>query len=192
MLWLVRCVSPLTKQGWGGVHLFGPLAISWQEHNLIQSKVIWLSHSSLEPRLSIPDFASQLWRKNGGKAWKDFSRDTVALWRQSTIRESNTSHGMFLLCIAEGLRERCKSQNQVQGDRVTWLVGSLFTKRSYSSRLDILVVTVLPKYWSLCMRTTKKPFIRSANWKHDCLSVRSHVLGGLQPMSANHVWLCHQ
>ena len=24
---------------------------------------------SLEPRLSVPDFVSQLWRKIGGKAW---------------------------------------------------------------------------------------------------------------------------
>ena len=51
------------------------------------------------------------------------------------------SHRMFLLCIAEGLRERrCESQDQVQGDRVTWRVGSLFTKCNYSSQLDILVV----------------------------------------------------
>ena len=34
--------------------------------------------ASLEPRLSVPDFVSQLWRKIGGRAWKDFSRDTVA------------------------------------------------------------------------------------------------------------------
>ena len=33
---------------------------------------------SLEPRLSVPDCVSQLWRKIGGKAWTDFSRDTVA------------------------------------------------------------------------------------------------------------------
>ena len=32
----------------------------------------------LEPRLSVPDFVSQLWRKIGGKAWTDFSRDMVA------------------------------------------------------------------------------------------------------------------
>ena len=75
---------------------------------------------SLEPRLSVPDFVSQLWRKIGGKAWKDFSRDTVAPWCQSTNSESNTSHGMFLLCNAEGLRKRrCESQNEVQGNRVT-------------------------------------------------------------------------
>ena len=75
--------------------------------------------------------------------------------------ESNTSHGMFLLCT-ESLRERRNESNQVQGNGVTWRVGSLFTKRSYSNRLDILVATALPKYWSLCMRATKKPFIRSA------------------------------
>ena len=33
---------------------------------------------SLEPRLYVPDFVSQLWRKIGGKAWKDLARDTVA------------------------------------------------------------------------------------------------------------------
>ena len=38
-----------------------------------------------------------------------------------------------------------KSQHQVQGDRVTCRVGSFFTKCSYSSQLDILVVTALPK-----------------------------------------------
>ena len=80
---------------------------------------------------------------------------------QATIHESNTSHG--LLCIAKGLRERsCKSQNQAQGDRVTWCVGSLFTKRRYSSWLDILVATALLKYWSLYMCATEKPFICSA------------------------------
>ena len=121
---------------------------------------------SLESRFSGPDFVSQLWRKIRGKAWTDFSRDTVAPWRQSTIRESNPSHGMFFLCTTESLR--CESQNQVQGDRVTWRVGSLFT----SSRLDILVATVLPKHWRLCMRATKKPYIRSAlinswaTWKY--------------------------
>ena len=34
--------------------------------------------TSLEPRLYVPDFVSQLWRKIGGKAWKDLARDTVA------------------------------------------------------------------------------------------------------------------
>ena len=34
--------------------------------------------ASLEPRLYVPDFVSQLWRKIGGKAWKDLARDTVA------------------------------------------------------------------------------------------------------------------
>ena len=34
--------------------------------------------SSLEPRLYVPDFVSQLWRKIGGKAWKDLAHDTVA------------------------------------------------------------------------------------------------------------------
>ena len=33
---------------------------------------------SLEPRLYVPDVVSQLWRKIGGKAWKDLARDTVA------------------------------------------------------------------------------------------------------------------
>ena len=33
---------------------------------------------SLQPRLSVPDFVSQLWRKIGGRAWKDFTHDTVA------------------------------------------------------------------------------------------------------------------
>ena len=42
-----------------------------------------------------------------------------------------------LLCIAKGLRERCESQNQAEGDKVTCCVDSLFIKRSYSSRLDI-------------------------------------------------------
>ena len=36
------------------------------------------AYPSLEPRLSVPDFVSQLWRKIGGRAWKDFARDTVA------------------------------------------------------------------------------------------------------------------
>ena len=42
---------------------------------------------SLEPRLSVPYFVSQLWRKIEGKAWKDFSRDMVAPLHQSTSRK---------------------------------------------------------------------------------------------------------
>ena len=40
-------------------------------------------------------------------------------------------------------------QDHIQGDRVTWRMGLLFIKRSYSSQLDIPVVTVLSKHRSL-------------------------------------------
>ena len=46
---------------------------------------------SLEPRLSVPDCVLQLWRKIGGKAWTDFSRDTVAPSSQQGL-----AHGWYV------------------------------------------------------------------------------------------------
>ena len=49
--------------------------------------------------------------------------------------------------VSEG--KKMQDRVQVQGERVTWRAGSSFIKRTpliYSSRLDILVVTALPKY----------------------------------------------
>ena len=50
-----------------------------------------------------------------------------------SAKATRHTESVFFLCIAEGLRERCESRNQVQGDRVTWRVDSLFIKCSYSS-----------------------------------------------------------
>ena len=52
--------------------LFTRLFLTW--------RCMWAGHEtiSLEPRLSFPDFVSQLWRKIRRKAWKDFPCDAVA------------------------------------------------------------------------------------------------------------------
>ena len=56
-----------------------------------------LDWCSLEPRLYVPDFVSQLWRKIGGKAWKDLARDTVVPWCH-TILEVRCKYGVTSWC----------------------------------------------------------------------------------------------
>ena len=106
-----------------------------------------LHFTSFEPRPSVPDFVSQLWRKIGGRAWKDFSRDTVAPWR-SDLPDVKVHVTRNVRVTADGPREM---QDHIQDSIVTWRIrtGLLFIKRSYSSGLEIPVVTVFPKHRSL-------------------------------------------
>ena len=66
----------------------------------------------------------------------------VAIYR--TLRY--TSHGMFVLLPTVRGKE---TQDHIQDSISTWRTGLLFIKRSYSSQLEIPVVTVLPKHRSL-------------------------------------------
>ena len=78
---------------------------------------------------------------------KDFSRDTVAPRDVRLPDVKDTSHGMFVLLPAVRGKEM---QDHIQDSIVvTWRTGLLFIKRSYSSRLEIPVVTVLQKHRSL-------------------------------------------
>ena len=129
------------------------LMVLWQ---LGATERTWWVCVSLEPRLPFRILSCSFGEKSEVKPGRI---SHVIRWHRDINLPSAkaTSHGMFCCCVLP--RERCESQNEVQGDRVTWRVGSLFTKRSYSSRLDILLVTGLPKYWSLCMGATKKLYI---------------------------------
>ena len=77
-----------------------------------------------------------------------------------TRREGNSSHWMFMLSCgvivySHAMIWRKEDAKPSQGVKVKWHVDSLLTKCSYSSQLDSLAVTTLPKYWSHCMGTIK-------------------------------------
>ena len=106
--------------------------------------------TSLEPRLSIPNFVSQLWRKIGGKAYKDFSCDVVAPWRHLPSTKATRHTECYSCCVlprAWGKDARVKTKSKAI--RVIGRVGSLFTKRSYRGWLDILVVKSFAKILKL-------------------------------------------
>ena len=72
-------------------------------------------------------------RKFTVRSLMDFSRDTVHRDVNLPGCEVNMSHGMFVfLCLREESRPSPRRQSDLA-------CGLLFTKRSYSSRLDILV-----------------------------------------------------
>ena len=83
---------------------------------------MWAGHEtiSLEPRLSFPDFVSELWRKVGRKVWKDFSCDVVAPRRQ--VYEMRRQYITQNVCVVvySQWSERKKMQDQV---KVTELPG---------------------------------------------------------------------
>ena len=60
-------------------HSFGSLCLValYQPGQLVVGVTV-IFHMHIVPRLSVPDFVSQLWIKIGRKAWNDFTHDTVA------------------------------------------------------------------------------------------------------------------
>ena len=110
---------------------------------------------SLEPRLSVPDFILQFWRKIRKKAWKDFSCDKVAPWHRiyQMWRQYVTWNVQVIV-----YSKMSRGKKMQQGDWVTWHVGLLLTKSSCISWLDILVVRALLKYWNQCMGAMKMPY----------------------------------
>ena len=68
--------------------------------------------TSLEPRPSVPDFVSQLWRKIVGRAWNDFSRDTVAPWH-SDLPDVKVTRHMECACYCQRSEgKRCKTTSK--------------------------------------------------------------------------------
>ena len=86
---------------------------------------------------SNPGFPFRIWSRSFGEKseGKPGRISHVIRWHRDVNLPSAkaTRHTECSSCVfnTEGLR--CKRQNQVQGNRVTWHVGSLFTKRSYST-----------------------------------------------------------
>ena len=134
-------ITDIQKDVWQIIYIW-KLAIQYGAHLASNPSFLFLILSC--------SFGEKLERKPG--------RISHVIWWHRDIKftrcEGNTSHEMFkLLCIPKGLRERrCN-----QGDRVTWHVGSLLTKCSYSSWLGILVLKALLKCWNQCMGAMKMP-----------------------------------
>ena len=110
---------------------------------------------SLEPRLSIPDFVSQLWKKSEGKPGRI---SPVIRWHHDVNPPAaKATRHTECLCYCFWEREDASVKTKSKATELPGMSqGSLFTKRSYKSQLDLLVVTASPKYWSLCMGATKK------------------------------------
>ena len=87
--------------------------------------IFWVrpgDEASLELRLSVKDFVSQLWRKIGGRAWDNFTHDTVAPWRWDLPNVK--VHVTRNVCVkADGPRERDARPNPRWQSYLTyWLV----------------------------------------------------------------------
>ena len=105
--------------------------------------------------LSRTDFVSQLWKKSEGKPGRI---SPVIRWHHDVNPPAaKATRHTECLCYCFWEREDASVKTKSKATELPGMSqGSLFTKRSYKSQLDLLVVTASPKYWSLCMGATKK------------------------------------
>ena len=107
----------------GDVYVFVPSLVSKTHLKFVirSSQPKW--YCSLKPRLSIPDFVSQLLEKNRKESLEGF-----CMYYGGTVTSNLQKYTSYIVFFGDSLRERCKTKS-----KVTELPGVymclLFTKR---------------------------------------------------------------